>query len=189
MIKLTRDAGAPGEHLRERLGRRLQHRQEVTGRVREWSLWTVRLACGPLASLLGAMSSVGKHASILHRVGSVLRRVRARGPRDLPDQGNDDREHGHGSNDPSPCCCHYPAKGRRSRSDGFDAPHLRRLPELPPTTSLHPKSSVMMTVIALDDQAGAQVALLSSNRNVRSSHLSYARPARLRQVRSDRVSA
>jgi hypothetical protein len=40
MIELTRSACAPCEHLRERLGRRLQQRQEIARRIRQRPLGT-----------------------------------------------------------------------------------------------------------------------------------------------------
>ncbi len=49
-----------------------------------------------------------------------------------------------------------PLEAAASRSDKFDAHHLGRLPELPPTTSLQSQSSAMRTVIGLrTTKAGA----------------------------------
>jgi hypothetical protein len=85
-----------------------------------------------------------------------------------------DRERGHGSNDASPRRYPDPAKdGRRRLGEGTARlPAPRIATNDPRFTSVKRQDDSDRP----DDQAGAQVALISSNRTVRSSHLSYARP-------------
>ena len=73
VTELAGCAGAPGEHLGQRLGRRLQHRQEIARGVGHSLLGPPRLAVGAmLDTLLGPVPTVREYASILHRDRSTL---------------------------------------------------------------------------------------------------------------------
>ena len=72
LLELARGGGAAREHLRQRLGRRLQHRQEIARRVGQALLRAARLA-HRAARTAGAPPPFGRFFAPWRRYGNMLR--------------------------------------------------------------------------------------------------------------------